>query len=187
VTYAATLIEGVLVEVKTNGDVVSMIGHPLEYLKASTSWAFDGVRTITVNGLPLAGTRYTIAVSTIASGIDGTVESAAGRVTISTAKFPAPKSVKVLAALAMASVNLTWRNYSAPGSAAVTEYQLYQLDADKNIVNVVVATNFTSSGGTFDLTEVRRSLIESSGKFTFYLRAIAEGVESLGARVTLKI
>jgi len=185
-TYEATLIDGVLTGVRTNGNDVAIGDHPFAKLSASVPKAVGSASTIAVSGLPAAGTKYTFAVSTIASnGLGDSVESLAGKAAISTVKFPAPKSVKVSGGTPSASINLSWSPYLVPGGSVVTEYRIYQLDANKNAMNVVSADDFTSAGGTFDLSGI--APIGSGNKFTLYLQVMADGVQSLGGKVTVRM
>jgi hypothetical protein len=184
-TYEATLIDGVLDSVRTNGNDITVVDHPFAKLSATVPKVGGTVSTIIVSGLPLAGTKYSFSVSTIASNGRGhSVESLAGRAAISTVKFPAPSSVRALGTSTTDVVDLMWSPYTAPNGVTVMDYQIYQLDASKNIVNVVSANDFSSQGGTFDMTGV--TPIGSGNKFTFYLRAIADDVPSLGGKVVVK-
>jgi hypothetical protein len=104
ITYDVVIIDGVPMEIgvtpnKGTRSVVTgeaMVGHvsglgACEYGTAESGWSKDSmasnrVTTFDIIGLPAAGTRYTVAVSVIASGESGVAESLAGRANIATAK-----------------------------------------------------------------------------------------------------
>ena len=85
--YEATLIDGVRT-LKTNGNPVTEAAALAEHPFRNLSRTVEGTET-TLTGLPAEKTKYSVAVSTIASGFDdtvGTVESLVGKATISTTK-----------------------------------------------------------------------------------------------------
>jgi hypothetical protein len=179
-TYEATLIDGELAELRTGGTLVTG-EHPFKDLAASVTGA-----TTTLTGLPAAGTKYAVAVSTIAIGFDstvGTVESLAGKASISTAKFAAP-SVKSVAFVAGTPnvVTLTYKkNYTIYDGDPITGIQLF---TDKKCLSPAAYTDVAISEATATGIKISYTGAALSGKGTLYAKLVADGVES--AVVTLK-
>jgi len=207
VSYEATLIDGVTqpdsfkrivskVDTISNGTWTGE--HPLSGL--STTGTVAGFVTIfKVSGMPLPGMKYTVSVSTIAKGNFGHVESLAGKISISTLKFPALKIAKPVAnAYTPPTTDITgslqlawsWGNKGVPGGATVTEYQLCTMDANKKLVPIATASTTGESAtatnvtGTFDILFAN---ILKPGNNVLYVVAVADNVISLGGKVTIKV
>jgi hypothetical protein len=159
------------------------------YGEPESGWSKDSMAsgratTFTIAGLPQAGVRYTVSVSVIASGPSGVAESAAGRANISTAKFAAPKSVKITG-LTETGANLEWRSYTVPGGSAIEEVRIFtNKDLSGEPIRLVVDA---ASGPRISLTATGGAMEGLSlSKGTVYVVVVADGVQSLAAKVTIR-
>ena len=187
-TYEGTLIEGVLdtasLKAFVNKQDADWQGtHPLNNLLASVA----GNET-TLNGLPAAGMKYSVAVSTLASGLNGTVESSTTKTSISTLKFTAPKSLKYMGA-EDDKLKLQWK--IDPKIAAFVNLNGYTVTSAEGTEIAVTNVSVDSITGLATGYFVPQAGVEIGTKYTYTLTgkslSSAGALTSLPAKVTIKM
>ena len=188
-TYEGTLIEGVLGTNSLKAIVkkreTTWVGeHPLNNLAASV----EGNEVTTLNGLPASGTKYTVVVSTLASGLNGTVESATAKSSVSTLKFTAPKKLKYVG-VESGKIKLQWK--IDPKISAFVNLNGYILTPTDGTGIAVTNVSVDSQTGLATGYFVPQAGVKTGTKYTYFLMgkslSSAGGFTSLATKITIKM